>query len=403
MRVCPGDEVDFRGLNERYIGQIPARYDIGHVERSVVGYASDEQLRFEASSGGAATAFLIFLLNSEFIDGAIVLRMNPAIPAETEVVVARTPEEIRQAKGSKYCPGASAKGLREVMRVPGKYAFVGLSCHVHASRKFQDVIKKYRDRIVVTLGLFCGGGITGQGTEFMLQQIGVAKDELRELRIRGDGFPGKTTAVRSDGSEEVLYKRAAARTQREVAVYQSWMHRYFFPPRGLTCTDVTAQLADISFGDPWLKRFMSGDCGGGLSMMVCRSSVGLRLLEMAIRDGAIVAEAETTEQEVAESQGKVAVKTQMKPYRVAARILGIKTPQYGDLFQGGSRSPYAVAGAIWQYLRLILGRQRRLWSLLLKLEFLLQWQRAKTHMWARRFGRLKNRLCRRKTSHADTT
>ena len=33
-------------------------------------------------------------------------------------------------------------------------------------------------------------------------------------------------------------------TRHEAAAYTSWMHRYFFPPRCLTCTDLTAQLAD---------------------------------------------------------------------------------------------------------------------------------------------------------------
>jgi coenzyme F420 hydrogenase subunit beta len=386
LRVCPGEEVDFHGLNETYIGQVPDRDDIGHVERSVVGYAADEKLRFEASSGGAATAFLIYLLESDLIDGAIVLRMSRTRPSESEVVVAKTPEEIRDAKGSKYCPGPSATGLREVMRVPGRYAFVGLSCHVHASRKFQEVLMKYRDRIVVTLGLFCGGGITGQGTEFMLHQINVKPDDLSKLTIRGNGFPGKTTAIRKDGSEAVLYKRAAARSAKEAATYQSWMHRYFFPPRCLTCTDVTAQLADVSFGDPWLKRFLSGDCGGGLSMMVCRSAVGLRLLEMAICDGAIVVESEITAQEVADSQAKIPVKTNTRPYRVAARILGIKTPNYKELFAGGSASPTAVLSAMWQYFRLTLGKRRFLWSSLLLLERMTRR--------SRRFGRQKRRLVR---------
>lgn len=395
MRVCPGEEVDFPGLNEKYIGLVPDRADIGHVERSLVGYAADDSLRFEASSGGAATAFLIYLLESDLIDGAIVLRMSPTNPAETEVVVARTSQEIRQAKGSKYCPGASATGLREVMRVPGRYAFVGLSCHVHGSRKFQEVFRKYRDRIVVTMGLFCGGGITGQGTEFMLQQLNVEKNELSQLTLRGHGFPGRTTAVRTDGSQETLYKRAAARSPKEAAVYQSWMHRYFFPPRCLTCTDVTAQLADISFGDPWLKRFVSDAAGSGLSMIVCRSAVGLRLLEMAVRDGAIVAESETTVQEVKESQGKIAMKTNTRPYRVAAMCLGIRTPNYGQLFIDGPVSLASVMNAVWQYFRLILGRHRLLWSILLQLERLLQWRRSTTDRWTRRFRRLCSRIVNR--------
>ena len=59
-------------------------------------------------------ALLVYLLEQDIIDGAIVLRMDPERPAETEVVVARTRDEIVEAKGSKYCPGKSGVGLRAV-------------------------------------------------------------------------------------------------------------------------------------------------------------------------------------------------------------------------------------------------------------------------------------------------
>jgi hypothetical protein len=200
------------------------------------------------------------------------------------------------------------------------------------------------------------------------------------------------------GDEAVLYKRAAARNAKEAAVYQSWMHRYFFPPRCLTCTDVTAQLADVSFGDPWLKRFMKSDCGGGLSLMVCRSAIGLRLLEMAIQDGAIVVRAETTAQEVADSQGKIPVKTNTAPYRAAAKLLGIKTPQYHGLFSDTKAGPLSVVRALWEYARLRLGRISTLWPGLLLLERVLQALREMRDRWKRRFNavmrRVRSRLIR---------
>lgn len=367
LRVCPGDTVDFAGLNQACFGKLPDRADVGVVERTYVGHACDEKVRFESSSGGAATALLAYLLEQNYIDGAIVLRMNPQSPHEAEVTVARTREEILQSRGSKYCPAKSGVGLRTIMREPGRYAFVGVSCHIHGVRKFQQVFSKYRSRIVLTLGLFCGGGITMQGTRFLLSRLRVEPQELHELRLRGDGWPGKTTAFCRDGRTVELNKRAGARDLGEAAVYNSWMHRYFFPPRCLTCTDLTAQLADISFGDPWLPRFTKVK-SAGLSTIVARSSVGHRLLELAIRDGAVRIVDTLTPQEIADSQDKLSTKTQTRPYRIAARLLGIKTPDYGPLYGEGSAHPLAVAGALWEYVRLWLGRYRRLWPALVLVE-----------------------------------
>lgn len=386
MRVCPGDEVDFAGLNREFLGCEPARPEVGVVERTYVGHAVNHEIRYAASSGGAVTALLLYLKQQDIIDGAIVLRMNPARPYEAEVVVARTSEEIIAAKGSKYCPAKSGVGLRAVMRQPGRYAFVGLPCHVHGVRKFQRVFRKYRSRIVITLGLFCGGGITMQGTRFLLKQMSVSESDVAELRIRGDGWPGRTTAVCQDGRVATLNKLSGAKSRTEAAAYTSWMHRYFFPPRCLTCTDLTAQLADISFGDPWLKRYTTTD-KIGLSMMVVRSAIGQRLLDLAVRGGSISIVDEMTIDEIVQSQGKIAKKIRTRPYRVAARLLGLKTPDYGDLYQEGSVAPQAVAGALWEYLRLWLGRHERLWPALVRLELGVQWSREFRVRWGNRIRR----------------
>jgi coenzyme F420 hydrogenase subunit beta len=363
LRVCPGETVDFDQLNMEFLGKIPERNDVGVVERTFIGHASDERLRYESSSGGAATALLVYLLDNGYIDGAIVLRMNPQEPHVAEVTVARTREEILQSKGSKYCPAKSGIGLRAVMREPGRYAFVGVACHIHGVRKFQQVFKKYRSRIVITLGLFCGGGITMHGTRFLLNRLNVDSSELVSLQLRGNGWPGKTTAVCRDGRVAELNKRAGAKDLQEAAVYNSWMHRYFTPPRCLTCTDLTAQLADISFGDPWLARFVKTD-KIGLSMMVVRSPIGARLLDLAIRDQAIRIVDEATVQEIADSQGKLSVKTHTRAFRIAASMLGIKTPDYKNLYNEGAATPVALVGALWAYIRLWLGRHRLFWSIL---------------------------------------
>ncbi|MGQ0633584.1 MAG: Coenzyme F420 hydrogenase/dehydrogenase, beta subunit C-terminal domain [Planctomycetaceae bacterium] len=393
LRVCPGESVNFVGLNQEFLGRQPERADVGVIERSCVGHASDERVRFESSSGGAATALLAYLLDQNLIDGAIVVRMSRERPHEAEVTVARTRDEILGSRGSKYCPAKSGIGLRAVMREPGRYAFVGVSCHIHGVRKFQQVFKKYRTRIVLTLGLFCGGGITMQGTRFLLSRLNVQPEELHELRLRGDGWPGKTTAICRDGRISELNKRAGARNLREAAEYNSWMHRYFFPPRCLTCTDLTAQLADISFGDPWLPRFTKTD-RIGLSLIVARTAIGRRFLELAIRDAAIKIVDELTPQEVADSQEKLPVKVNTRPYRVAARLFGIRTPDYGPLYGDGRLAVTAVVGAIWEYARLGLGRHSRLWPALVFVERKSLERTLWIGKWRGRLRRMRGRLAR---------
>jgi coenzyme F420 hydrogenase subunit beta len=393
LRVCPGETVDFPQLNAEFCGSQPERNDVGVVQKTYVGHASDQQLRFESSSGGAATALLAYLLEQGYIDGAIVLRMDREQPHLAEVTVARTREEILQSKGSKYCPAKSGIGLRSVMREPGRYAFVGVACHIHGVRKFQQVFRKYRSRIVITLGLFCGGGITMHGTRFLLRRLNVEPRELTSLQLRGNGWPGRTTATCRDGRVAILNKRAGATSTQEAAVYNSWMHRYFSPPRCLTCTDLTAQLADISFGDPWLPRFTRTD-KIGLSMMVVRTPIGVRLLDLAIRDGAIEVVDEVTPQEVADSQRKLPIKTNTRPFRIAAGWLGLRTPDYKGLYNDGPAGPRAITGAVWAYLRLRLGHFPRLWSILVLIERLELERHRYSNKWHGRLRRIRERFVR---------
>jgi hypothetical protein len=190
-----------------------------------------------------------------------------------------------------------------------------------------------------------------------------------------------------------LNKRAGARDLREAAEYNSWMHRYFFPPRCLTCTDLTAQLADISFGDPWLPRFTRTD-SIGLSMIVARSAIGLRFLELAIRDRAIQVVDELSQQEIADSQEKLPHKVNTRPYRIAASWLRIKTPDYGSLYAGGKATPAMVLGAAWEYARLWLGRHPRLWPALVSLERMSLARVLWAGRWRGRLRRMRGRVTR---------
>ena len=137
------------------------------------------------------------------------------------------------------------------------------------------------------------------------------------------------------------------------------------------------------------------DGEGGLSMMVARSEIGERLLNLAIRDGAICTIDEVSPQEVADSQGKLKKKTRLQPYRLAAKLAGVKMPEYHGLYLNeGSSSPLAVLRAYWEYKRLHLAHRRALWPALLWLETFLERQRQLRQRWRGRIRRLPAKLRR---------
>ena len=150
MKVCPGHEVDFKGLNLEIFGKEPEDILIGNYLNCYVGHATDYDIRYNSASGGLVTALLIFALEEGLIDGALVTRMKKDKPLEPEPFIARTREEIIEARGSKYCPVPANVALREILEANEgeRFAVVGLPCHIHGMRRAQRVDARLKERVV---------------------------------------------------------------------------------------------------------------------------------------------------------------------------------------------------------------------------------------------------------------
>jgi len=133
--VCPGHSVDFKELNFAIFGKEPKDILIGNYERCYIGHSTDTSIRYNSSSGGLVTALLVFAIEERIIDGALVTKMNDKNPLEPKVFIARSKEEIISASKSKYCPVPANITLKEILKEDGKFAVVGLPCHIHGIRK----------------------------------------------------------------------------------------------------------------------------------------------------------------------------------------------------------------------------------------------------------------------------
>ncbi len=118
--VCPGHAVNFEELNRGLFGRSPCDILLGNYENCYIGYAVDDDIRFNASSGGAVTALLAFALEQGIIDGAVVTRMSKERVLEPEPFIARTIEELVEASKSKYCPVPINIVLKDILNSKDK-------------------------------------------------------------------------------------------------------------------------------------------------------------------------------------------------------------------------------------------------------------------------------------------
>ncbi len=319
LQVCPGHEVDFKHLNLDIFNAEPEDKILGNYLNCYTGHATDDKIRYESSSGGLIPSLLISLLEDNIIDGALVATMNQDRPLEPEPVIARNKEDIISSAGSKYCAVPANLALDEILATPGKYAVVGLPCHLHGVRKAEEVNTELKERIILHLGLFCGTTKTLLATEYLLSRYGIEKDNVTKLSYRREGWPGKMVIhLKGGGIKEINQLR-----------YYDIPFCSFTPWRCTLCRDGAAELADISFGDASLPEIRNIDKIGS-SIFVSRTSYGEEIIQRLVNKGRITAEPISADRVKISGKQFFRQKRRLKGQFQYARLLGRKVPRYDE-------------------------------------------------------------------------
>jgi len=267
--VCPGHSVDFEGLSSTLMGNIPSHIALGKYLGSYIGHALDKDIRYDGASGGLVTALLIFALEHGHIDGALVTCMRPGKPLEPKTFIARTREEIISAARSKYCPVAAGATLDKILNSEGRFAVVGLPCHIQGIRKAEQHLPKLRERIRYHLSIACNIDYSFWGTRAVLRNLGIAPESVETLEYRGRGWPGSMLIRQQDGTKTTIpskdyYKQLGPFSLRRCTL----------------CSDMLGELSDVSCGDAWIPSVMQSDKNGS-SFALTRTAAGEELLEAA--------------------------------------------------------------------------------------------------------------------------
>ena len=318
FRVCPGHSVDFKGLNLDIFGKEPEDVLIGNYQGCYLGHATDDDLRYNAASGGVVTALLLFALEKGMIDGALVTKMSEEDPLEPQPFIARTKEEIISACKSKYCPVPANIALREILKEEGRFAVVGLPCHIHGVRKAELANKKLKEKIVLHVGIFCSHSDTFWQTEFLLKKLGLKEEDVAKIDHRGEGWPGMMSVLLKNG------KKVSVPFSEATSLHGLWLHALL---RCALCCDLTAELADVSCGDAWLPEILVNE-KMGKSIVVSRTKMGEALCLEAAQNGYIKLE-KTSSYKVKQSGDMMQTKkTDIKVRFFIRRLFSRAIPTY---------------------------------------------------------------------------
>jgi coenzyme F420 hydrogenase subunit beta len=273
--VCPGVDWDLPEKNRVIYPGTIMKETLGRFIACYAGFAANETIRVNSSSGGIVTAILVDLLEKNTIDGAIVVGAGLIHPLRPEMYIARAKEEILRASKSKYAPVHLENAIKSLRTHPEEqYALVGLPCHIQGIRKAQGAGLIKAEQIVVTLGLLCGHGASINLTKFIMKKYHVQEAKVTRMDYRAGGWP----------SFGYLFETADTKTfvpSRGSILGTAWIHNFFTPKRCLVCADLTAESADLSFGDAWLPKFTDckSDQKGGWSVIIGRNPGATKYLE----------------------------------------------------------------------------------------------------------------------------
>jgi coenzyme F420 hydrogenase subunit beta len=331
-RVCPGQDVDLGALARRFLPETAEHPLLGRYRHCYIGETAEDRIRAEATSGGVATALVLFAMRRGLARRALLTRMHPSDPLVPQAVVAESEADVLRATGSKYAPVAYGHALREAMAGDGRFVVVGLPCHVHGLRKAQTACAVLGDRALV-IGLFCGYGKTFRVTETALSRRGIVPSAVKRIVYRADGWPG------------VMWVELRAGDVVRIP-FAEWFRREFSPRRCTLCCDGAAELADVACDDAWLPEYRGRS--RGLSVLVARSETGARLVAEAAASGVLSLTEVSADKVVASQRAmltrkKVLISAHMNLYR----RFGIPVPDYHRTFRRARIREYLAASALW--------------------------------------------------------
>jgi coenzyme F420 hydrogenase subunit beta len=314
LDVCPGMRIAHAAPDSHY------HPHWGPLMAVRTGHATDRLTRHQGSSGGVLSALLIHLLETKQVDFVAHIKVARDDALGTELAISRSREEVLAGAGSRYAPSAPLAPLAQLLAMPGRFAFVGKPCDVAALRRYATLNPATASKVPFMLSFMCAGIPSRKGTLALLEQLGVTPEQLQSFSYRGDGWPGKTTALTKD----------AQRFETDYATSWGTVLNRHLQFRCKICPDGTGEFADLVGADAWYGKDGYPDFSEreGRSLVLARTPQGEALVQSAMAAQAIATQALEV--------GEIA---KMQPYQLhrkrlvlsrllALRSMGRPAPRY---------------------------------------------------------------------------
>ena len=346
VKVCPGARFNEQECSDRLWGINDERtHPVGRVMQGWLGYAARTSVRCRGASGGVVTGLLLSLLAEGRIDGAVVVGQDTKVPWRSAARLVRKPEEILAAANSRYATAPTGAVFSEILKTPGRYAFVGLPCQLHGFHNACRVNKTIRERVKMVIGLFCHAAVEQEAFHLLWEWWGEDKKKVEGFQYRQGKPAGDVVVNFTNNTSRPFLFSAKSGYRPNIIELMNVLYRLYSQPRCMTCYDATALFADISVGDPWgIPAPTNIDYSEGYSCILARTVTGKEALDQAMKAGDLFCTSLNHTQMHMANQDMAHAK-ERRAFRLIGRLRarGRRTPEYG--FDAQSLTPRQKLGA----------------------------------------------------------
>jgi coenzyme F420 hydrogenase subunit beta len=264
--VCPRADTDLDRLRNTFFPSWNASgpdFALGPYQSLWMSRSRNAQVRDRAQYGGTLTALSLFGLASGRIDAALLTNWS-SDPEDLYLPrpwLARTPEEVLAAAGSKYTATPTLRMLDQTLRNDAKQLLVvARPCQVLALRKRMclDDPDFAGEHLALTLSLFCMWSLSYREFRKWAEPL-VGAETIRRIDIP----PGRFRVETDRGTVEVPHDQAREHARKTCGL----------------CYDFTGELADLSVGSTEWKQ--------DWNTLIVRTDAARAFVDAAVEQGFI--------------------------------------------------------------------------------------------------------------------
>jgi Coenzyme F420-reducing hydrogenase, beta subunit len=262
-RACPRFRAWEPEIDEFLFGRARTAEEVSGISKDIVlARAADPELHEVGQDGGLVSAILVYALEHDIIDAALVSYLEgdgstwKAVPG-----IARTRAEVIASAGSRYTYSANTMAYKDLEKDEERIALVGMSCQSSSPPAMkQRKAGKVARRFTLNIGLLCSKTFD----DAIFEELFEAKYGLKRADMKKMNIKGVFQIWMNDGAyHEVPLKECHQWTREGCKL----------------CPDFAAEHADISTGG--IGAF------NDWTLTIVRTDVGRDLMAAMQRDGVI--------------------------------------------------------------------------------------------------------------------